>query len=339
MSSNLRNRKRLLQSLIASGLLLLISGLQPVSAQREARARAAADEPIRVLPVRDNFYLLAGAGNHIAVQIGPQGAVLVNTGREPTAAAVLEAVRKLTAKPIRYIINTSADPEDVGGNAYLAAAGQPVGIPGSLAQTVAQLADVGAAPIIGTENVLRRMSDANVPFAAWPIESFFTKRKELFLNGEGIEVIAQPAAHTDGDAVVFFRRSDVLVTGNLYDTTRFPVIDVDKGGSIGGIIEALNELIEITIPAIPMVWEGGGTIVVPGRGRLAEEAELVEYRDMLSIIRDRVQALVNRGLTLEAIQAAEPANGYSAQYGADTGPWTTSMFIEAIYRSLDRSRQ
>jgi cyclase len=172
------------------------------------------------------------------------------------------------------------------------------------------------------------------PTEALPTETFFEPRKYMFLNNEGIEILHQPAAHTDGDAVVFFRRSDVVVAGDILDTTRFPVIDVARGGSIQGEIAALNRLVDLAIPSVPIVSREAGTLVIPGHGRVCTQLDVVEYRDMLSIIQDRVRDLIKEGRTLEQVKAASPAKGYTRRYGSDTGAWTTDNFIEAVYRSL-----
>ena len=161
----------------------------------------------------------------------------------------------------------------------------------------------------------------------------------MYINGEGIEVLHQPAAHTDGDSVVFFRRSDVVVAGDVIDTTRFPVIDVARGGSIQGEIDALNRIVDLAIPSIPFDWRDEGTLVIPGHGRLFDQLDVVEYRDMVVIIRDRIRAMLKQGKSLEQVKAASPTQGYTRRYGADSGPWTTSMFVEAIYTSLTREKQ
>ena len=232
---------------------------------------------------------------------------------------MLAEIRKLTSQPIRFIINSSADADDVGGNEKLAKAGE-------------------GAVIIGTENVLTRMSaptgkQAAYPLAAWPTETFFQKQKPMYFNREGIQIMSH-AAHSDGDSVVFFRRSDVIVAGEIFDTTHFPVIDVEKGGGIQQEIDALNQIVELAIPSIPMMWQEGGTYVIPGHGWLADQADVVEYRDMVTIIRDVVADMIAKGMTLEQVQAANPTKGYRKQYGSDSGPWTTNMFVEAIYKSL-----
>jgi glyoxylase-like metal-dependent hydrolase (beta-lactamase superfamily II) len=175
------------------------------------------------------------------------------------------------------------------------------------------------------------------PAGALPTHTYSSaleKQKDIYLNGQAIQIIYQPAAHTDGDSVVFFRRSDVIVTGDILDMTRFPVIDLEKGGSIHGVIDSLNRIIGITVPPVPLAWQEGGTTVIPGHGRLSEEAEVVDYRDMLTIIRDRVRDSIEKGLSLEQVQKTNPAQGYRRRYGSDSGIWTTQMFVEAVYRSL-----
>jgi cyclase len=202
----------------------------------------------------------------------------------------------------------------------------------------------GAATILSAEKVLLRMSAptgkaAPFPTAAWPTETFYQPRRYMYLNGEGIEVLHQPAAHSDGDSLVFFRRSDVVVAGDVFDTTRFPVIDITKGGTIQGEIDALNRLVELAIPSIPFDWRDEGTYIIPGHGRLCDQLDLVEYRDMIVIIRDRIRSLVRQGKTLEQVKAASPTQGYNRRYGADSGPWTTAMFVEAVYKSLAQEKQ
>jgi len=183
---------------------------------------------------------------------------------------------------------------------------------------------------------------APYPVGAWPTVTYSAAldelQKDLYLNGEAIITSYQPAAHSDGDSIVFFRRSDVLVTGEVFDMTRFPVIDLAKGGSIQGVIDSLNRIIAITVPPVPLIWQDGGTVVVPAHGELAHEADVVDYRDMVTIIRDRVKDMIGKGLTLAQVQQADPAKGYRRRYGTDSGPWTTTQFIEAVYKSLSEAK-
>jgi cyclase len=289
--------------------------------------------PLQILEVRPNVHMITGAGANITVQTGPDGAVLVDSGSGERSDAVLAAIKELTDQPIRYIINTGPSPEHVGGNETIARAGIDLFASGG-----AQVANRAGAPIVGTEALLLRMSAPEFRPAlaaiAWPTETVSVKRKDLFLNREAIQVIQQPAAHSDSDAIVFFRQSDVIATGDLFDVRYFPTIDIPRGGSIQGEIAAVNALIELTVPSVPFPWLDEGTRVIPGHGWISEEAELVDYRDMLTIIRDRVRDMIRQRLALDQIIAANPAAGFRSRYGTDTGPWTTTMFVEAVYRSL-----
>ncbi|MGD0131654.1 MAG: MBL fold metallo-hydrolase [Bryobacteraceae bacterium] len=293
---------------------------------------------LEVLQLRPNFYMIAGAGGNIGVQVGVDGVVVVDSGSAANADAVVAAIKKITTQPIRYVINTSADADHVGGNATVAKAGQTL-FTGNGGAGLATNFLGGGASILSAEPVLTRMSGPSgksspFPIDGWPTETFDQRRKYIYLNGEGIEVFRQPAAHTDGDAIVFFRRSDVVVAGDVMDTTRFPVIDVAKGGSIQGEIAALQKLVDTAIPSVPIVSREEGTLVIPGHGRLCDQLDVVDYRDMVTIIRDRVRDLVKQGLTLEQVKAASPARGYVHRYGSDTGAWTTNDFVEAIYRTI-----
>ena len=285
---------------------------------------------VHVLHVQGNVYMLAGAGGNITVQIGDDGVLLVDTSYEQMSPKVVAAIRTLSNKPIRYIINTHVHEDHIGGNAPIAKLGATIA-----GGNMGLGANTGAA-IIAHENVLNRMSaptgqQATSPSAAWPTDTYFTKKKELFFNGEAIEIIHQPSAHTDGDSIIFFRRSDVVSAGDLFLTTAFPVIDLQRGGNIHGIVEALNHILDITIPKDK---QEGGTYVIPGHGRLCDEADVLEYRDMVTIVRDRIQDMVTRGMTLEQVKAARPTLDYDGRYGAKTGSWTTDMFIDAVYRNL-----
>jgi glyoxylase-like metal-dependent hydrolase (beta-lactamase superfamily II) len=308
---------------VAAAALVTISGLV---------AQQPPGTNLEVLQLRPNFYMIAGAGGNIGFQVGVDGVVVVDSASASNADAVVAAIKKVTTQPIRYVINTSADPDHVGGNAAVAKSGRTL---------FTQNADFlgGGASILSVEQVLTRMSGSSgktspFPAGAWPSETFNQPRKYIYLNGEGIEILHQPAAHTDGDAIVFFRRSDVVMAGDTFDTTRFPVIDVAKGGSIQGEIAALQKLVDTAIPSVPIVSREEGTLVIPGHGRICDQVDVVEYRDMVTIIRDRIRDLMKQGLTLEQVKAASPARGYTRRYGSDSGSWTTNDFIEAVYRSM-----
>jgi glyoxylase-like metal-dependent hydrolase (beta-lactamase superfamily II) len=229
--------------------------------------------------------------------------------------------------------------EFVGGNDKLSRAGYTIftnalGNPAA----VAAMTNGGGASILSHDSVLRRMSAAKpaFPTGSIPNEAFFTPRKALRMNDEGIEILYQPAAHSNADSFVMFRASDVVVTGDVMDMTRFPVIDVANGGSIKGEIEALNRLIDLTIAPTPFIYKDVGTYVVPGHGRLSEQMEVVDYRDMVVLVRDNVAELIKQGKTLDQIKAARPALPYETRYGSQAG--STNAFVEAIYRSLTAAK-
>lgn len=313
----------------------------PSAARAQAKPPAAPTRaPLETIRLRDGFHAIVGAGANIAVQTGPDGVILVDTGSGERSADVLAEIKKLTPRPIRYIINTSADREHVGGNDDLSKAGQSVIPTGGLNEIGAA---GGRAPILAEEHVQAAMTaphgeKAPYPIGAWPTVTYSSElmesQKDLYFNGEAIITTYQPGAFSDGDSVVFFRRSDVVVTGEVYDPTRFPRIDLENGGSIQGIIDALNRIIAITVPPVPLVWQEGGTIVIGAHGIIGHEADVVDYRDMVTIVRDRIQDLIKKGLTLAQVRQADPVKGYRGRFGTDTGPWTTNQFIEAVYKSL-----
>ncbi|HUI82564.1 MAG TPA: MBL fold metallo-hydrolase [Bryobacteraceae bacterium] len=295
--------------------------------------KAAAPE-IHALPVQGNIYMLVGDGGNITMQVGKEGVLLVDTGVAEMGDQLLEAIRKITDKPIRYVINTHVHADHTGGNEKIAKAGITI-TGGNVAGNISD-ASVGSA-VLAYQTVLDRMSakptgnQPAIPFGALPTDTYITMEKSMFFNGEGIQILHQPAAHTDGDSFVFFRRSDVVATGDIFVPSSYPIIDLERGGSLQGIINGLNRLIELTIPAEK---QEGGTYVIPGHGRLCDQADVVEYRDMATIIRDRVQDMIKKGMTLEQVKAAKPTRDFDPEYGATTGFWTTDKFVEAAYRSL-----
>jgi glyoxylase-like metal-dependent hydrolase (beta-lactamase superfamily II) len=305
-------------ALVAAGLVL---GLP-----RETSPQGAGE--LEVLHVQHDVYAIFGAGGNITVQIGEQGPLLVDSGLAGASEKVIAAVERLSPKPIRDIINTHIHPDHVGGNQALSTTGGFI----SGGTTGAGRRD---ATVYSHENVLLRMSGAlgteKLAVELWPGNTFFDERKELYVNGEAVELLYQPDAHTDGDTIVFFRRSDVIATGDIFDMTTFPTIDRARGGTINGLVAALNTILDLVIPA---PTQERGTMIVPGHGRLADEHDLLEYRDMVTIVRDRVRSMIEKGMTLDQVQSARPAFEYEPRWGVDTGRWTTGMFIEAVYESL-----
>jgi glyoxylase-like metal-dependent hydrolase (beta-lactamase superfamily II) len=293
------------------------------------------DGEVHVLPVQGSVSMLVGDGGNIAVQVGDQGPLVVDSGAGQLADKVIAAIRRLSDKPIQFIVNTSFHAAHTGGNVKLHASGEDPSLFGSFFS--AQFADAGrGATIIAHQNVQNRMNAARSPSSGIPTDTFLEGRRRKYHNDEGVEVFYEPNAITDGDTIVHFRRSDVIVTGEILTTTQYPFIDINHGGSIRGEIAALNNILGKTI----YKHEGeGGTLVIPGRGRLCDEYEVSEYRDMLAIIRDRVEAMILTNASLEQVKAARVTADFDDRYGTTSGPWTTNMFVEAVYASLKRADQ
>jgi cyclase len=327
----MRNAVKLLAWLVAIALLLAVGVV--------GHAQTGG---LDVVQLRPNFYVIGGAGGNVVVQLGPEGVILVDSGSTERADQVLATIRRLTDLPIRYIINTSMDADHTGGNEKLAKAGLSI-LPGAVVAGAGLDDDVvsnfGRASVLAHENVLARMSaptgrQSPVASGLWPTKTFNYHQYSMYLNGEGIQVIHQPAAHTDGDTIVFFRRGDVIATGDIIDTTRWPLIDTKRGGTVQGELDALNRLMDMTVFNLPLQWKADRTFLVPGHGHVYDKLDLLEYRDAVTIVRDRVQDLIDEGKTLAQVKAANPTLGYRSQYGTDNGPWTTDMFVEVIYNEL-----
>jgi len=304
------------------GLTLAAQGppAPPAAAARNTTATSSGN--VHVLPVQKNVYMIVTPAGNVTAQIGNDGVLLVDTGTAALAPEIFAAVRTLSDKPIHTIVNTHLHADHTGGNAVMVKMGgggpQPV-------------------RVMAHENTFNRMMDAAVaanagtPSAAMPMNTYFTPTRDFFLNGEAIILHHVPAAHTDGDSLVHFRGSDVVSVGDVFSPELYPVIDAQSGGSVNGLIAALNRVLEITVPA---KYQEGGTYVISGHGRLCDEAEVVEYRDMVTIVRDRIADLIKKKQTLPQVKAARPSRDYDAEYGAATGPSSPEAFVEAVFTSL-----
>jgi glyoxylase-like metal-dependent hydrolase (beta-lactamase superfamily II) len=293
------------------------------SASAHAQGRSsAAPPPLDTYHVQGNVYMVVGAASNVAVQVGDDGILVVDTGGAATREQVLAAIRKLSPdKPIRWILNTSSDAEHTGGNETVSQAGVTV--------------NGNPAAIVAHENVLARMTEENRPITEMPLNTFFEEGRDFTFNGEAVFIHHVPSAHTDGDVVVHFRGSDVLVAGDLFVTTTYPVIDLEAGGGVDGFVDGLNRILYI---AVPKYLQEGGTYVIPGHGRVGDESDVLEYRDMVVIVRDRIASLVAQGMTLAQVLATKPALDYDSRYGNDNGAWTSTKFVEAVYRDLKERR-
>ena len=297
---------------------------------------------IETLHVAGNVYMLVGAGGNMALSVGDDGILLVDSQLSPLTDAILAAIAELSEHEVSFVINTHAHADRSGGNENLRRRGATI-----IAHENVRTQLASGSPDDRTPDPDDRIPPA--PADALPTVTF-AERLTLHFNGEDIDIIAAPPGHTNGDSFVFFRGSNVLHMGDTLVTGGFPVVDRSLGGSVQGIIEGLNLGLELAIAA-PGFLSGEGnkpgswpppsgqeevtdTIIVPGHGRLYDQGDLVQYRDMVNIIRDRVADLVQRGMSFEQVAAADPTLGWNRWYGSDTPPYTTERFLLALYAEL-----
>jgi cyclase len=304
-------------------------GAKPLPAAANANGGFSADRQpaklpageVRAMHVQGNVHMIVGAGANVAVQVGDDGVVVVDSGSAAQSGKVLAAIKQLAGdKEIRWIINTTSQPDHTGGNEAFAKAGRTVN--GNLAAVVAH------------ENVNANMIKAKVPDASRPYNTYFEEFRDFPFNGEPVILYHDEATTTDGGSIVFFRRSDVIAAGDVFSLTSYPEINAANGGTVTGTIAALNRILDLAVPSKSL--QQGGTYIIPGHGRLADEADVVHYRDMLVIISDRIRDMANKGMTLAQVRAARPTLDYDGRFGSDTGPWTTAMFIETIYNEFKK---
>ena len=309
-----------------AGVIALVSVARVLAQATPPAAKTDGVGSVHVWPVQRNIYALFGSGGNSTVSIGDEGALVVDTMTAEAAPDLVASIRTISNKPIRWIINTHSHRDHTAGNPVVAKSGVYL--------ATGNTRGGGGASILSFESALMRLNGSanspdKVPEGGWPTDSFFVKQKDMFFNGEPVLTIHVPNAHTDGDAIVFFRRSDVIAAGDVFTPDRYPVIDLNEGGSINGLIAGLNLLIEL---AVPEFNEEGGTIIIPGHGRVCDESDVGDYRDMVTIVRDRIQDLVAKKMTLEQVKAARPTFDYDGVYASPT--YTGDMFVEAVYRSL-----
>jgi len=316
------------------------------------RPRPPAYDKVEALHVAGNVYVIAGAGANIAVSAGGDGVIMVDSGAAAASDRVLAAVRDVvqTLRPpgpaetgdttsafgstwtathafqdpmIRMVINTSSNPDHVGGNAKVRM---------SPMFRLLGYRDLSLSlQVLAHERVQQRMIDAVAPEMLVPTDTYASTRYTLyrFLNNQAIQLFHLANAVTDGDTAVWFRRSDVIAAGDVFNSDMYPPVDVDKGGGIDGEIEALGTLVEMSATEF---MSQGGTMIIPGHGWISDAADVGYYRDMLIVIRDRVKAMVDKGMTLAQVKAAKPTMDFDPEYGREPG--VTARFVEAVYRSL-----
>ena len=361
-----RLRCGLVVAVAACGVVASLASRQAGAQQMPPRLLNPPDAEVYVLPVRENVFMISGAGGNITASVGVDGVLLVDSGLAQMSDRVIAAIERiqdamhiqgrlmmepvkiggsetesrmpyhpsmsldLPLRPLRHIVNTHAHADHVGGNAVLASLGTTY-TSGNVAGSIADAAE--GARVMAHENVLTRMLLAERSFESLPTLTYFTDdfKFRTYFNGEGIRLFHMPNAHTDGDTVVYFHGSDMISAGCVFSMTTFPVIDVEAGGHINGIIDALNFIIDLSIPEFRTE---GGTLIVPGHGRLADSADVTYYRDMLTVIRDRIQHMIDVGMSLAEVRNARPTFGYNGRWGVEEGRWTTEMFVEAVYRNL-----
>jgi cyclase len=317
-------------------VLALLAGESAIAQPRGAARNAPTVVPetaARLLQVRPNIYMLSAGGVNVTVQLGKNGVLLVDAPPPEVAQRALGDLAKLSPAPIRYVVSTSDADEHIAGNEQVAALGQAVGAPlqGPGSNPVL-LGSAQGMTILAHENVLNRLTRVTgtaVPRSVLPTSEYFEPTKDFSFNGEPIIVHHMPSAHSDGDSVVLFRSSDVISTGDVFTPDRYPNIDRTRGGSVQGLIGALNSILAMTVPE---AFAEGGTKVIPGHGRLSEEIDVVEYRDMVVIVTDRIADLIAKGRTLEQVQTARPTLDYDFEYRNPAV--TPNMFVAAVYSSL-----
>jgi len=283
----------------------------------------ASHGPVKTVHISGDVYALIGGGANIVVSVGDEGVFVVDTGAAAQWDNIIAAIRDLSKKEIRWIVNTTLDPDHIGNNEKMSNAGKTV--------------NGNPAAIIAHEKLPMRMLKlpVPVPVTARPVNTFFSEQRDLYFNDDPI-FIYRAQAHTDGDVFVHFRHADVIAAGETFLTTTYPNIDVANGGTTQGFIDGLRKILDL---AVPKHLEEGGTYIIPGHGRICDEADVLEYHDMIVIVRDRIRDAIKKGMTLDQVKAARLTRDYDLRYAAPSGPGSTANFVESVYRDLSAKKQ
>ena len=296
-------------------VILLIPGLM-LSGTLNAQQPDFSQVRITTHKVRDNIYMLEGLGGNIGLFVGTDGAFLIDDQFAPLTDRIVAAIRKITDKPIRFLVNTHIHGDHVGGNENLSRMGALIfahkNVRKRLSEGPADLRTGGQAPPAARQ--------------ALPIVTF-DDGVEFHINGDLVHVFPVPPAHTDGDTLIHFTRANVLHLGDVFRTNTYPIIDVGNGGTFNGIIEGINMAIDLS---------DNETRIIPGHGVVTDKKMLIRVRDMYLDIRNQVLELIGAGRSLEEVLATRPTADYDERWEPKEGPsfGTAERFITALYNEL-----
>ena len=299
---------------VQAGRLLLILACLAWAAQAQQGIDFDKVE-IKTTQVADGIYELEGAGGNITVSVGSDGILLVDSQCVPLHQKIMDAVRKISRQPIRFLIDTHYHGDHTDGNALMAKEG---------------------ATIVAHENLRKRLASGRpaspgvnpmppAPKDAIPVMTY-SDSLTLYFNGEEITIFHPEPAHTDGDSILYFHRANVITTGDLPASIRYPNLDVPGGGSISGNIAALERMMKLASP---------NTKFIPGHGPISTVKELQQQRDMLDALRDRVSSAIRAGKTLDQIIASKPSAEFDE---ARKGGRSPEDFLKQVYADLSRKK-
>jgi cyclase len=294
-------RTRLLRAAAAGAAVAVFSS--PLAAQRGQDFSQVQIKTTRLAP---NFYTLEGSGGTIGVLAGADGVFMVDSQYAPLSDKIVAAIKAITDRPIRFLVNTHVHPDHTGGNENFGRMG---------------------ATLIARDELRERLANpgggrAGQPPAALPMITY-EGRLLVHMDGEDIQLIAVPHAHTDGDTMVYFPASNVIMTGDFFRSLGYPFFDLNNGGSLPGLVDGLNQILAIAKP---------DTKIVPGHGEVVDRTAIAAHRDMIIAVRDKIAPMVARGDTVEQVLAGKPTAAYDAK--VPQGEQTSERFVRALYTEI-----